>query len=127
VNNPSAQKFTDAFTKRWGKPPENQAWGDYLSVKVLAQAMAETKSTDSAALVKHLESGAKFDVLKSREGYFRNWDHQLIAEMYSIRPKPKNQQKDKWDILLVGPPVPGKDQDPELIAPTREENACTFA
>lgn len=126
VNSPSAAKFTEAFTKRWGKPPENQAWGDYLSVKVLAQAMAETKSTDSTTLVKHLESGAKFDVMKGREGYFRNWDHQLIAEMYSIRPKPKNQQKDKWDILALGPAVPGSGQDLEIIAPTKEENACTF-
>src|SRR5438874_10706799 len=33
VKSPSAQKFTDAFTKKYGKPPENQAWGDYLSTK----------------------------------------------------------------------------------------------
>ena len=35
--------------------------------------MAETKSTDSTKLVEHLEKGAKFDVLKTREGYFRAW------------------------------------------------------
>ena len=29
VKIPSAQKFTEAFTKKFGKPPDNQAWGDY--------------------------------------------------------------------------------------------------
>ena len=47
VKTPSAQKFTDAFTKKYGKPPENQAWGDYLSTKHVAQAMNEIKTTDS--------------------------------------------------------------------------------
>jgi len=123
---PSAQKFVQAFAKRWGKPPENQAWGDYLSVKVLAQAMAETRSIDSPTLVKHLESGAKFDVMKTREGYFRDWDHQLMMEMYSVSPKPRDQQKDQWDIFVLSDPVPGAGQDLEVLAPTREENACTF-
>ncbi|MCW2241120.1 ABC transporter substrate-binding protein [Azospirillum canadense] len=127
VQSPSAQAFTQAFTKRWGKPPENQAWGDYLSAKVLAQAMAETKSTESDKIIAHLESQAKFDVLKGREGYFRNWDHQLIAEMYTITPKPKAEQKDKWDMLLLGTAVPGPNEDLETIQPTKQENACTFS
>ena len=33
-----------AFTKKYGKPPDNQAWGDYLSTKHLAQAMTEIKT-----------------------------------------------------------------------------------
>ena len=29
VNTPASRKFTEAFVKKNGKPPENQAWGDY--------------------------------------------------------------------------------------------------
>ena len=87
IRHPSSKAFTKAFTQRWGKPPENQAWGDYNATKILAQAMAETGSTDSDPLVEHLEKGAKFDVMKEREGYFRDWDHQLIMEMYTMTPK----------------------------------------
>jgi branched-chain amino acid transport system substrate-binding protein len=47
-------------------------------------------------------------------------------EMYSIKPKPKNQMQDRYDLAVVDATVPGKDQPLELIAPTREENACTF-
>ena len=126
VKTPSAQRFTDAFTKKYGRPPDNQAWGDYLSMKHLAQAMAEIKSTDSTKVAEHMEKGARFDVLKSREGYYRGWDHQLMQEMYTLRFKPAAEVKDRWDLFTTSPPVPGANQSLELIAPTREDNNCTM-
>jgi len=126
VKTASAQKFTDAFTRKYGKPPENQAWGDYMSTKHVAQAMNEIKSTDSTKLAEHLEKGAKFDLLKTREGYYRNWDHQLMQEMYTIRFKPAADVKDKWDLFTLSAPVPGANQSLEVIAPTKEENNCTM-
>jgi len=126
VKSASAQKFTEAFTKKYGKPPENQAWGDYMSTKHVAQAMNELKSTDSTKIVEHLEKGAKFDVMKSRDGYYRNWDHQLMQEMYTIRFKPANEVTNKWDLFTLSAPVPGANQSLEVIAPTREDNACTM-
>jgi len=126
VKTPSSQKFVDAFTKKYGKPPDNQAWGDYLSMKHLAQAMAEIKSTDSTKVAEHMEKGAKFDVLKTREGYYRNWDHQLMQEMYTIRFLPTAEIKNQWDIFTTSPPVPGADQSLEVIAPTKEDNNCTM-
>jgi len=124
VKSASAQKFTEAFTKKYGKPPENQAWGDYMSTKHVAQAMNELKTTDSTKIVEHLEKGAKFDVMKSREGYYRNWDHQLMQEMYTIRFKPANEVTNKWELFTLSAPVPGASQSLEIIAPTREDNAC---
>ena len=126
VKSQSAQKFTDAFTKKYGKPPENQAWGDYMSMKHVAQAMNELKTTDSTKIAEHLEKGAKFDVMKSREGYYRNWDHQLMQEMYTIRFKPAGEVKDKWDLFTLSAPVPAASQSLEVIAPTREDNNCTM-
>ncbi|WP_207480363.1 substrate-binding domain-containing protein [Arenibaculum pallidiluteum] len=127
IGTESAKAFVAAFTKRWGKPPENQAWGDYLGMKILAQSMNETRSTEADAILRHLESGAKFDVLKGREGYFRSWDHQLMNEMYTIRPKPAAQHADKWDMLLLSEPVPGPGEDLERIALPRSESACALS
>jgi len=126
VKSASAQKFTDAFTKKFGKPPENQAWGDYMSTKHVAQAMNELKTTDSTKIAEHLEKGAKFDVMKSREGYYRNWDHQLMQEMYTVRFKPANEVTNKWELFTLSAPVPAANQSLEVIAPTREDNACTM-
>jgi branched-chain amino acid transport system substrate-binding protein len=95
-------------------------------MKHLAQAMAEIKSTDSTRIAEHMEKGAKFDVLKTREGYYRSWDHQLMQEMYTLRFLPAAQIKNKWDLFEVSAAVPAANQSLEAIAPTREENACTM-
>jgi branched-chain amino acid transport system substrate-binding protein len=126
VDTPTSKAFVAEFMKRHGKPPENQAWGDYTVLKIMAQAMNETKSTDSMKVIEYLEKGAQFDILKGRKGYFRDWDHQLMQEMYTLTPKKKGEARDKWDFLKLGPAVPSANEPLDIIAPTREENSCNF-
>ena len=127
LETPGSKAFVAAFTKKYGKPPENQAWGDYIATKIVTDAMRETKSTDSVKLVEHFEKGAKFDVLKTRQGYFRASDHQLMHEMYAVTAIPADKIKNQWDIFTSSAPVPGPDEPLEAIAATKEENSCTFA
>jgi branched-chain amino acid transport system substrate-binding protein len=127
VNSASSKAFVTEFVKRNGKPPENQAWGDYLVLKIMAESMNAVKSTDSLKVIDYMEKGAQFDVLKTRKGYFRSWDHQLIQEMYTMTPKAKGAAKDKWDFLQVGSSVPSANEPLDIIAPTKTENNCTFS
>ena len=127
LDTPGTKKFVAAFTKKYGKPPENQAWGDYMMMKILAQSITETKSTDSAKLMEHWEKGAKFDILKTREGYFRASDHQMMHEMYTITALPAAQVKNQWDLFTSSPAVPGPNESLEVIATTPEEASCKFA
>ncbi len=124
---PASQAFTKRFSDKSGFPPDNQAWGDYVGVKIMAQSIAETKTTDAAKIVEYLEKGASFDILKARRGSFRAWDHSLLQEMYVVKVKDKARMKDKWDIFDIVRPVPGANESLELIQPTKEENACTMA
>jgi branched-chain amino acid transport system substrate-binding protein len=124
---PGAREFTKRFVAKNGYPPDNQAWGDYVGVKIVAQAIAETKSTDTAKWIEYYEKGATFDILKARQGSFRAWDHQLLQEMYVVKVRDKSTMKDKWDIFEVVRPVPAPNESLELIQPTKEENACTMA
>jgi branched-chain amino acid transport system substrate-binding protein len=124
IDTPSTKKFVADFSKRYGKPPENQAWGDYNALKILAQAMNETKSTDGVKLVEYFDKGAKFDVMKKREGYFRPRDHQIMMEMYAIEALPPDQVKNQWDVFKDLGPVPDPNEPLESIAPTAEEAAC---
>lgn len=126
IETAGTKKFVDAFTKKYGKPPENQAWGDYMAMKIVAQSMAEAKSLESDKLLAHLESGAKFDVLKTREGYFRKSDHQLMHEMYAVTALPADKVKNQWDIFSSSGPVPGPNEPLEAIASTPDEAVCTF-
>ncbi len=126
LENPSAKAFIAAFQRKYNRMPENQAWGDYVALKIVAQSMTELKSVEAQGVVDHLEKGAKFDILKAREGYFRARDHQLMMEMYAITALPADKVKNRWDIFSSPGPVPGPDESLEAIASTPEENACTF-
>ncbi len=126
VEAPSAQKFVAAFKAKYKRPPENQAWGDYTATKIIASAMNTLKSTDSTKIVEYLEGGAKFDIHKGREGYFRPWDHELMQEMYAITALPADKVKNPYDIFSSTGPLPGPGDSLEVLATTKDENACTF-
>ncbi len=124
LDNPWTKNFTAKYRQKYGQPPENQAWGDYTSIKVLAEAIKMAGTTDSKKVVEALEK-VKFDGGKGRELYYRAYDHQLMQPMYVVDIK-KTGNKDKWDIFNVVGEVPGKDESLEVIAPTKEENPCNM-
>jgi len=124
---PGSKAFVAEFIKRNGKPPENHAWIEYVSLKIMAQAMNETKSTDTEKLIAYFEKEPQFDILKGRKAYFRSWDHQLIQEAYPFTVRPKGQAKDKWDFLALGAAIPNADEPLEVINPTKAQNTCVFA
>lgn len=123
---PGSKAFVAAFMKKHGKRPENHAWIEYVSLKILAQAINATKSTDTEKLIAYFETQAEFDLLKARKGYFRSWDHQLVQEAYPFTVKPKGQAKDKQDFLAFGAAVPAANQPLEIINPPKEQNSCVF-
>jgi branched-chain amino acid transport system substrate-binding protein len=117
------KQFSDKFTKKYGKPPENQAWGDYIGVKAIAMAMQKAGTTNSTKVAEAMEK-IKFDGGKGRDLYFRSWDHELMQPMWVAVGKKKSEAKDKWDIWKIAGEVPGKNEDLEVIAATKEENPC---
>jgi branched-chain amino acid transport system substrate-binding protein len=123
---PASKTFVENFTKKNGKPPENHAWIEYISLKMMAQAMNDAKTTDNNKLIEYLEKQSEFDVLKARKAYFRSWDHQLMQEAYPFTVKPKGQAKDRWDLIALGGAVPGASEPLEVLAPTREQNPCSM-
>jgi branched-chain amino acid transport system substrate-binding protein len=123
---PASKTFVDNFTKRNGKPPDNHAWIEYVAFKIMAQAMNETKSTDTDTLIGYFEKETQFDILKARKAYFRAWDHQLVQEAYTFSPKPKGEAKDKWDLITLGAAVPNANEPMEVLNPTKEQNPCSL-
>ena len=88
--------------------------------------MTETKSIEATKIVEHFEKGAKFPLMKTREGYFRKQDHQMMHEMYTVQALPAAQVKNDYDIFTSSAPVPGPGEPLEAIAATAEENVCKF-
>jgi branched-chain amino acid transport system substrate-binding protein len=123
---PASKVFVENFTKKHGKPPENHAWIEYISLKIMAQAMNETKSTDTDKLIAYLEKGPQFEILKGRKGYFRDWDHQLMQEAYPFTVRAAGKAKDKWDFLELGSAIPNANEPLESIELTKEQNPCSM-
>jgi len=119
------KRFSASFIKKHGKPPENQAWGDYISVKAIAMAMTQAGTTDSKKVVEAMEK-LKFDGGKGRELYFRSWDRQLMQPFLVAVGKKKSESKDQWDIWKIEGEVPDKNESLEVIAATKEDNPCEF-
>jgi branched-chain amino acid transport system substrate-binding protein len=127
LDTPASRAWAARYIKRWGRPPDNQAYGDYVAVHAIAQAIDKAKSTDSAKLVQSLEGHtltAAMDGLKGRPLTFRAWDHQLLQPMYVVAAKDKAKWKDKWDIFQVIGEVPGKGDSLEAIAIPKDQSQC---
>jgi len=123
---PASKTFVANFIKKHGKPPENHAWIEYVSLKIMAQAMTETKSTDTDKLIAYLEKETQFDILKGRKGYFRSWDHQLMQEAYPFTVKQKGKAKDQWDTLALGAAVPAANESLEVLSVQKAQNTCVM-
>jgi branched-chain amino acid transport system substrate-binding protein len=129
LNNPSSKAWAERYIKRWGRPPDNQAYGDYIAVHSIAQAIEKAKSTDSGKLVSALEGhtlAGTTDGLKGRPLTFRAWDHQLMQPMYVVRAKDKSKWKDKWDIFEIISESPAAGASLESIAIPKAESQCNL-
>jgi branched-chain amino acid transport system substrate-binding protein len=126
MDTPSSKAFAKAFTEKYKKPPENQAWGDYIGVKIMAEAMEEAKSVDPAKIIPLLESGMEFDILKPRKGHFGKWDHSLLQQMFVVKVKDKADMQDEWDIFEIVEASPGDNENLDVIQPTQSENMCAM-
>jgi branched-chain amino acid transport system substrate-binding protein len=137
---PASKAFVANFIKRYGKVPENHAWIEYVSLKMMARAMAETRSTDTETLIGYFEKETPFDILKARQGYFRKSDHQLMQEAYpftvratkasgdtgDITSASKESRKDLFDMMALGAAVPAPDEPLDAIAMTSTQPSCTL-
>lgn len=126
IDTEESQAFAKAFTDKYGKPPENQAWSDYIALKILAKAMNDVGGTDPDALIAYLEGGAKFDVMKNRQGYFHPENHQLLQDVYAITALPESEVENEWDIFTTSAPVLRPDQPLELLIKDAVGGTCTF-
>ena len=97
-----------------------------MPVSRAASAGQGRSSIEATRIIEHWEKGAKFDVMKTREAYFRAGDHQMMHEMYTVTGLPPEKIRNQWDIFTASAPVPRADQPLETISSTPEENGCKF-
>lgn len=124
IETDGTRAYVDAFQKKYGRMPENHSWISYVAMNIMAKSMSETGSAATPELIEYLESGAKFDLLKYREGYFRKGDHQLVQEAFSF--SVDGDAANEHDMIVLGDAVPGEGEDLEAIFPAADEHGCTL-
>ncbi|MHB1005340.1 MAG: ABC transporter substrate-binding protein [Chloroflexota bacterium] len=122
---PGSQAFNKKYMEKYGQPAENNSWQEYIAVKSILEAMKKANSVKGADLVKALE-GYEFDGLKARKIYYREWDHQLVQEMYVLQAKTKDKMKDNWDYFDIVSAAPKPDQPLDAFAGTKETVGCNM-
>jgi branched-chain amino acid transport system substrate-binding protein len=114
------------FYNKFGKPPDDNVWKEFMALRALTLAMEKTGGTDTNKIIQFLESGYEFDIMKSRKGRFTPYDHQLLMELYLLKPKPKDKITDAWDLVDIESTQPEPSEPLEAIHITKEDNKCTF-
>jgi branched-chain amino acid transport system substrate-binding protein len=95
---PKSQAFVKAYEKKFGSPPEVEAWQDWFGCTAILTAIKETKSTEVQKLIRFLEEH-KFEGYKDKPIYFRDFDHQLAQPTLVVEVKDKIT--DKFDYFKV--------------------------
>ncbi|RWR06390.1 ABC transporter substrate-binding protein [Paenirhodobacter populi] len=127
VQTDGSQAFARAFQAKYGKPAENQAYADYIALRIAAEAITRTGGTDTAALIAYLEDPATdFDILKDRRGRFDPSTHQLLQEVYAVTALDPSEVEDQWDIFTTSGPLPAPDVPLEELVQGAVGGACTF-
>lgn len=122
-----SQAFAQSFMEKYGRPADNQAYLDYMGLRVIADAIARVGGTDTEALISFLEDPATdFDVLKERRGRFNPANHQLLQEVYAVTALDASEVQNEWDIFTTSDPVPNPDQPLEVLIEDAVGGACSF-
>ena len=121
IETPGSKAFVAAFTKKYGKMPENHAWIEYVSLKMLAQAMNEAKSTDTQKLIAYFETG-QVRPAQGAQGLFPRLGPPDDAGGLHLHGQARRQVQER-DFLKFGEAIPapdpagtaGADQSGELL------------
>lgn len=100
-------------------------WQDYMGVISIAKAVEKAGgSTEPVQVIKALESGIKFASFKGPEVFYRDWDHQLIQNVFVVRAKEK--WADKYDALELVAEYPNADAPADFLNGKKEEMGCNM-
>lgn len=94
---PSAKRFVAAYSKRWGKPPNDFAGHSYSAMNEVLSAIQRAGTLDTKQIILKLE-GHEYDHYKGKQ-WWVPWSHQSIQDFYIVRSKAGEEKKDKWDVF----------------------------
>jgi ABC-type branched-subunit amino acid transport system substrate-binding protein len=126
----SAREVNRRFLRRFEKRAEGFAWANWAAVKLVAEGVLRSASTDARTLVNYLEGAPQFDGHKGKTLTFRDWNHQLRQPLYVLKAR-ETKPDNAWDLLeLLGeiPPPAARGQSVmevlDTLGEAKTESTC---
>jgi branched-chain amino acid transport system substrate-binding protein len=96
-----AKDYTDAFTKKFGEPPDAYATIAYIGSELMFKGIEKAGSFDAKKVGKVIRE-AKDLVCVKGPVYFRE-DHQMVSKYaaFVVKGKDPKEKKGKWDLFKV--------------------------
>jgi branched-chain amino acid transport system substrate-binding protein len=118
VNTESSKRFIQGVIDKYQHTPTSRCYLGYAAMTQILEAIERAGKTDTAALVKALESH-EFDGLKEGKSYFRATDHQHVQDVLVGEAYGKELGLGHYKIITT---VKG-----DTVAQTAGEQSCRLA
>lgn len=119
-NPPEEKAFTEAYMKKYGKPPADKAWMGWIAARSLFESIDAAKSTDPMKIIEALEA---WKVPGAGYSYsYRKADHQMLLRNLAVSVKPTIT--DKYDYFDVKAQLPEDVAELGKVYGSPEANGC---
>jgi branched-chain amino acid transport system substrate-binding protein len=116
VDTPASRQFLVDIKSRTKETANFRHYLGYIATREALLGIDRAGTTDAGEWVKAME-GHKFDTLKQRPGYWRDWDHQAVHDPIAIEALPPAEWKIENQYFKAIAVAEG-----EKVAPTKVEN-----
>ena len=115
INTEGSRRFIQGVIDKYNHTPTSRCYLGYAAMTQILEAIRRAGTTDTAAIIKALESH-EFDGLKEGRSYFRTWDHQHVQDVLVGEAYGKELGLGHYKILAT---VPG-----DQVAGGRDGSPC---
>lgn len=107
--NPSAKRYVEAFTRRFGVPPADYSGYGYSGIMEIARGVELAKSADSDAVANALRGNPVYDHYKGKQ-WWRACDNKSFQDVYMLRSRDPDKAKGEWGFFEIIDKIPANDE-----------------